>query len=183
MPEDSIRLNLKAIRNKAGLSLAATSEITGVSKAMLGQIERGESSPTLQTVWKLAKGFRIPLSALIDMPPATDRPPTDTTRGMVGEMQFKTLFPYDAACGYETFLIDLHPGQVWRSAPHDTGVSEDIIVVTGMVEVLLGDKWTTLETGQALRFVANQTHGYRNPLETRAEFINTIHYSRTGIPG
>lgn len=37
---------LKNVRRERGWSLSQTAEQTGVSKAMLGQIERGESSPT-----------------------------------------------------------------------------------------------------------------------------------------
>ena len=41
---------LKAVRSERGWSLSQTAEHTGVSKAMLGQIERGESSPTVATL-------------------------------------------------------------------------------------------------------------------------------------
>ena len=42
---------LRAQRTARGWSLDKAAEETGVSKAMLGQIERGESSPTLATLW------------------------------------------------------------------------------------------------------------------------------------
>ena len=45
-----ISANLKRIRKEKKLSLDAVSEMTGVSKSMLGQIERGESSPTVATL-------------------------------------------------------------------------------------------------------------------------------------
>lgn len=48
---------LKEIRNKRNLSLYDVSELTGVSKAMLGQIERGQSNPTISTLWKIATGI------------------------------------------------------------------------------------------------------------------------------
>ena len=47
--------NLKTIREKEKLSLEKVAQLTGVSKTMIGQIERGESSPTLTTIWKIAK--------------------------------------------------------------------------------------------------------------------------------
>ena len=73
MTEDIIGANLRKIRNAAGLSLSKAADLTGVSKAMLGQIERGESSPTIATLWKIAKGFHLPLTALIGVPDA-DQP-------------------------------------------------------------------------------------------------------------
>ncbi|HFF9481520.1 TPA: helix-turn-helix domain-containing protein, partial [Serratia marcescens] len=38
---------LRTLRTQRGWSLTQAAEYTGVSKAMLGQIERGESSPTV----------------------------------------------------------------------------------------------------------------------------------------
>ncbi|NJA70070.1 helix-turn-helix transcriptional regulator, partial [Clostridioides difficile] len=51
--------NLRLLRQEMGISLDKASKMTGVSKAMLGQIERGESSPTVSTLWKISSGFKI----------------------------------------------------------------------------------------------------------------------------
>lgn len=56
---------LKALRLARGWSLSKLAEETGVSKAMLGQIERNESSPTVSTLWKIATGLNVPFSAFI----------------------------------------------------------------------------------------------------------------------
>lgn len=53
--------NLRQIRKEKKLSLDSMAEQTGVSKSMLGQIERGESSPTVATLWKIATGCIFPL--------------------------------------------------------------------------------------------------------------------------
>ncbi len=53
--------NLKRIREEMKLSLERAADITGVSKAMLRQIETGESSPTINTIWKIATGLKIPI--------------------------------------------------------------------------------------------------------------------------
>jgi XRE family transcriptional regulator, regulator of sulfur utilization len=45
-----IAKNLKSLREKKKLSLERVAELTGVSKTMIGQIERGASSPTITTV-------------------------------------------------------------------------------------------------------------------------------------
>ena len=55
---------LKSLRTERGLSLSQTAELTGVSKAMLGQIELGKSSPTVATLWKIATGFNVAFSRL-----------------------------------------------------------------------------------------------------------------------
>lgn len=57
---------LKDIRNKRNLSLDEVTKLTGVSKAMLGQIERGQSNPTVSTLWKIATGLKVSFSLFID---------------------------------------------------------------------------------------------------------------------
>lgn len=58
--EKNIALNLKRIRKSHHMSLDMMAEKTGVSKSMLGQIERGESNPTISTIGKIVEGLRIP---------------------------------------------------------------------------------------------------------------------------
>ena len=63
----NIAYNLKRIRKSRNLSLDMLAEKTGVSKSMLGQIERGESNPTVTTVSKIMEGIKIPFEDLIYM--------------------------------------------------------------------------------------------------------------------
>ena len=70
----------------------------------------------------------------------------------------------------------LAPGQEHRSEAHDAGVTEDVYVTEGPLEVLADGGWTRLEAGRALRFAADQPHGYRAPQGQGAEFLNTLHY-------
>lgn len=181
--EDLIGPNLKKARTQAGLSLSKAAELTNVSKAMLGQIERGESSPTMATIWKLCKGLRLPLTALIG--PATTTSPlgpfdhvpehTPEDRGKDGPL-YRTLFPFDPKTGCEVFLHDLSPQWEHLTSAHSEGVIEDVFVLEGAVDILVGADWVRVDCGQALRFNADQPHGYRNPLGTRSRFHNTIHY-------
>ncbi len=61
----SIAQHLQTVRKARGLSLDKTAKLTGVSKAMLGQIERGESSPTIATLWKIATGLACSFSSFL----------------------------------------------------------------------------------------------------------------------
>ena len=106
---------LRALRQGRGWSLDRAAQATGVSKAMLGQIERGESSPTVATLWKIAAGFDTSFSALLEDAPQGEGVllrssaggdwPTDD-----GSIQVRSLFPYDPALGIEFFVIELQPG-------------------------------------------------------------------------
>jgi len=184
MEKANIQLNLKAARAKAGLSLSKTAELTGVSKAMLGQIERGESSPTIAILWKLAKGFHLPLTAFIEdlaLIPEAYNPAQSRPVKFVGSIGFHTVFPFDPVLGSETFLMTLEPEQTHTSQAHDIGVVEDVFVISGVMGVLLNGKWRDYQPGDGIRFQADQPHGYRNTTNRIVQFHNTIHYPKTGI--
>src|SRR5215475_11842708 len=57
--------NLKRLRSKRGLSLEKLAQASGVSRAMLGQVELGQSAPTINVLWKIARALGVPFSALI----------------------------------------------------------------------------------------------------------------------
>ena len=60
--------NIRKIRRERGFSLEQMAERTGVSKAMIGQIERGDSNPTVAILWKIANGLKVSFSSLIEKP-------------------------------------------------------------------------------------------------------------------
>ena len=57
---------LKAARQRHGLTLDALAERSGVSRAMISRIERGESSPTAALLVRLGSGLGLSLSALLE---------------------------------------------------------------------------------------------------------------------
>lgn len=184
-PNRHLSAALRALRSERGWSLDRTAQETGVSKAMLGQIERGESSPTIATLWKIASGFQTSLSGLIEpMPTATPdgfvHRTVDALRNQPGPdgMLVAPLFPYEPRFGFELFELTLLPGYERLSEAHEPGVTEHVIVLRGQMEVLVEGEWVELAEGHAVRFAADRSHGYRNKQETPAVFHNLIHYAQ-----
>ena len=64
----NIAYNLKRIRKSRNMSLDMLAEKTGVSKSMLGQIERGESNPTVATISRIMEGIKVSFEDLIYKP-------------------------------------------------------------------------------------------------------------------
>lgn len=173
---------LKAIRSERGWSLDQTAARTGVSKAMLGQIERGESTPTVATLWKIATGLGVPMTALLEADRGDDdvlllRDAADLrVRPSPEGMQRALVFPYEARFGFELYELTFAAGFESISEPHDTGVVEHVTVLRGEVELLIEGEWQPLKRGQALRFPADRQHGYRNPTGEEAVVMDLIHY-------
>jgi len=176
---------LKQQRQQRQWSLDTAAQKTGVSKAMLGQIERAESSPTIATLWKIAGGFNTSLSTFL----APELSPQHTSairnadqlrqQPASDDMLIAILFPYDAKFGFEMYELTLLANYQRISEPHEAGVSEHLIVISGAMEVLVEGSWQTLGQGQALRFAGDEEHGYRNPHLQPAVFHCLIHYPAT----
>jgi transcriptional regulator with XRE-family HTH domain len=177
-----ISSTLKALRQEQGWSLDKAAEETGVSKAMLGQIERQESCPTIATLWKIASGFRTSFSSFIEDAQADMSDPvyrsgqTQQLHPHDDKIRFTPIFPFDSKLNFEIFIIELLPSCEHLSPPHKHGVIEHIIVVEGKLEVLVNGIWKPLSKGEGLRFNANQPHGYRNKAKKIARFHDIIHY-------
>lgn len=175
-------MTLKELRRKKGWSLDKTAEKTGVSKAMLGQIEREESSPTIATLWKIASGFDTSFSSFIeDINSEFSHPihrggQTQQLHPRDKKIRVMPLFPFDDQLKLEIFVIELLPTCEHLSPPHQAGVIEHVVVAEGKMEVLVNDKWQPLAKGEGIRFDANQPHGYRNLSSEIAIIHDIIHY-------
>lgn len=169
---------IKRLRQQRGWSLDRAAQSTGVSKAMLGQIERGESSPTLNTLWKIARGYEVPFSELMaPMIGAEGSGPSASLEPAGGGLSVRTLVPYDGAMQAELLELTLAPGHLRTSQPHETGVIEHVIVVQGALSVEVDGQWQALTAGEVFKFTADRPHSYRNdsPFENTV-FHNLIHY-------
>ena len=169
---------LKALRAQRHWSLDRAATETGVSKAMLGQIERGESSPTLTTLWRLAKGYEVGFSTLIEpieLSLEVDKAARVTPRDSA--LAVKTLLPFDAGLHTELLDVEIEPGGLRESDGHRSGVIECTLVQSGELSVFSDDQWHRLRTGEAHRFRADQTHAYRNESQDEpARFLNVLVY-------
>lgn len=180
-----IATTLKKLRQQKGWSLDKAAIATGVSKAMLGQIEREESSPTIAILWKIATGFETSFSSFIE------EINTVSSEAMHRKGQVQTihpddkkirvlpLFSFDSQLNFELFVIELLPGCEHLSPPHKHGVIEHVVVIEGNMEVLVGGTWRSLSNGEGIRFNANQPHGYRNLTSKAATIHDIIHYPKT----
>ena len=63
-----IAYNLKRIREERNLSLGQLADSAGVSKVVLSQIEKGDSNPTINTIWKITGALQLPYTSLLELP-------------------------------------------------------------------------------------------------------------------
>lgn len=182
-----VAMNLKRIREERHMSLDMLSKVSGVSKSMLGQIERGEVNPTISTVWKIASGLKISFTELIEsreteveVVSCADIAPLT---GDEGRYRNYPLFPYDSSRRFEIYYIELDPKSSLEAEPHPEGVQEFVTVFDGSLTVTAGGEVISLGCGQAARFRADRPHTYQNPSAGISRVHMVIYYPQQGRGG
>jgi len=160
--------NLKRLRTRRGHSLERLAKLSGVSRAMLGQIETGKSTPTISLLWKVATALDVPFANLLAV---------EATRGTAvlrreaakvlsssdGRFTSRALFPFEIERRVEFYELRLAPNHREDAAAHAPGTKENLIVARGAVEISAAqDRPVTLAEGDAIFFEADVRHSYRN---------------------
>jgi len=167
--------NLRRFRSERGLSLEGLSKLSGVSRAMLGQVELGHSTPTINVVWKIARALELPFSAMIseERQPGTWVLPKAKARTLLskdGTFSSRALFPMDRPRHVEFYELRLTAGGREDADPHPPGTSENLIVGLGRIALSIDGDRRLLEEGDAIFFEADVPHSYEN-VDTKSEAV------------
>ena len=174
--------NFKLLREKKRLSLDNVAALSGVSKSMLGQIERGEVNPTITVMSKIANGLKVSFSTLLER----DDKPSETVRGDEiapiyedeGRYINYMLFTFSDSHPFEIFRVIIKPHGHLESQDHLPGSEEYVTVFSGSVVITSGGTEHPLSAGDSLRFAADVHHAYRNDTERPAELSMMIYYGK-----
>ena len=177
---DTIANNLRNIRENRSLSLDQLSELTGVSKSMLRQIETGKSSPTIATIWKIANGLRVSFTALLRKPDVQaevrsfreEKPLTAESE----HYRLFTLIPFEPQQSFETYYVEIDPGTVFSGEPHEGNVYEYVFVINGKLQISVEGKKFDINENEFLQFQANCPHEYKCIGKKMAAAIMQISY-------
>jgi XRE family transcriptional regulator, regulator of sulfur utilization len=171
-----------ALREAMSLSLRELAERSGVSAPMLSQVERGETSPTLQIAARIASGLELRLSQLLRLDEdgavtivrSGERRSGPMSRsghsyevltpplpGQRAELSRHTLAPHAVTGG---------PGD---PPMHEPGSRETALVEAGTV-VLHCDGAHELEAGDCVTFDADLPHHFENPGDTEAVLLAVV---------
>lgn len=173
-----IASNLAALRRDKHLTLQDLADITGVSKSMLGEIERASSNPTITVLWKISSGLKVPISRLIhDQEPFCSVVKADEQRMLLAPPTLiNLLFECDPTRNFEVYQLEFEAGAEHRSTSHDEGVIEYIMVYDGEFAMTVGDKNYVLKKGDSMLFEGRHDHCYANKSETTARAYSIIYY-------
>jgi transcriptional regulator with XRE-family HTH domain len=168
----SIGPRVRALREAMELSLRDLAERSGVSAPMLSQVERGETSPTLQVASRIAAGLELKLSQLLRLDEdgavsivrrAARRKGPSGARGH----RYQILTPPLPGQRAELSEHTLSPGAVTGGAGdppmHEPGSRETALVESGMVVLHCDGERYELSAGDCVTFDADLAHHFENP--------------------
>lgn len=168
---------LKLARQEKSLSLEAVSKLSGVSKSMLSQIERGESSPTISTLWNLTRALQVDFAGLLEgtvekpkiVVLRSDEVPAIAVKG--SGCHIRILSPPEDAGSLEVYELTFEIGGFLDSQPHSTGTKEHLTVTEGCLKIVSGEVSKTLNCGDTARYAADISHSISSKDGSRAMLI------------
>lgn len=171
-------VQMRALRQANGMSLKQLADAAGLSIAMVSQIERGISSPSIRSLRQLGEALGVPASRFFQdggHPPAReiDKIVRRTMRPsvMLAAKVSKHLLTPQFPGLVEMFLIVLEPGGT--SGPENyTHKGEDTgVVLRGVLELWVDGDRFILEEGDSFRFKSTLPHHFANACIERTEVI------------
>ena len=179
--QKTVAQNIKEIRERKKSTLDGAAKLTGVSRSMLAQIEKGDVNPTISVLWKIANGYKISFTSLFD---THDRAHllirADEVMPLVedeGRYINRPAFPFQEDTQFESYMIEIKPNGSLEAQPHMMGTEEFITVFAGTVEIVAGNEAFSISAGDSLRFRADVPHTYKNKGADTANLHMIIHYA------
>ena len=171
---------VREIRRGRGLTLEELAGLSGVSRAMISKLERGEKNPTLVVVAKLAEGLGVTLSRLAGTEERREVSVVPRERRMVMRdpetgFERQLLSPNFVGRGVEFIRNEIPEGSTsGEFPPHRRGVEEHIVVERGSLRATVGGEEYLLGEGDALYFEADVTHRFDNAGEGECSYYLVI---------
>lgn len=179
--------NLERLRRQRGLSLERLAALAGVSRAMLGQIEAGESTPTIALLWKVARGLDVRFADLLGNDASSDVQILSADKAKIlrsadGSFQSRALFPFDVRRRAEFYELRLQGGHSEHAEAHAEGTYENLVVQAGRLRLHIADEPPLdLRHGDAIYFRADIPHTYENPGARETVMYLVMTYAETRL--
>lgn len=172
---------LGRLRAERGLTLDALAERSGVSRSMISLIERGKSSPTAAVLDRLAAGLGVTIASLFaddaraDASPVVRRAEQATWRDPETGYVRRNLSPPRFPSPIELVEVVL-PGGARVSydnagIPRAVGVSQQIWMLEGRLELTTGGATHALDAGDCLAMRLDGPTAFRNPGDQPARYL------------
>ncbi|MEM6988298.1 MAG: cupin domain-containing protein [Pseudomonadota bacterium] len=177
--------DLRGLRRAQGLTLEDLASASGKSVSFISKIERGQARPSVTTLQDLAGALGVPVGWFFE----TDGPAPADERPHVVRAHRRRKLSYSglsstAYMGFEDHLLSAGldgqlalglstyaPGGSTGDDLYTHAGEEAGLVLSGEIDLHLGDEVFRLQAGDSFSFSASTPHRYCNPGSTQAQIV------------
>jgi transcriptional regulator with XRE-family HTH domain len=192
-PVDGIGRRLATYRTERGVRVSDLARSVGVSPSLISQIERGQSKPSVSTLFALAEALSLPVDAFFretaeptarDAAPGPERAAADEGRYVVRRAN-RAAIDIESGVRWERLtpsalrnveFLELVYGPAAESSPtlYRHPGTEMILLLSGLLDIYVGFERYRLHPGDSMHFPSALPHRYVNPTEETARAVTTI---------
>ena len=180
-PIAAIGPRVRALREAMDLSLRDLAERSGVSAPMLSQVERGETSPTLQVAGRIAAGLELSLSQLLRLDESGAVTIVRSGHGRTGGAdghRYEVLSPplpgQRAELSRHRLAAGAATGGPGDPPMHEPGARETAVVEAGAVTLHVDGARHELVAGDCVTFDADLPHHFENHGKEEAVLLAVV---------
>ena len=175
--EYAIGERIRTLRTEQNLTLDELASSSGVSRAMISRIERGEASPTAQLLAKLCSALSTTLSALFafdtkEASPLAKRADQRLWRDPESGYMRRSVSPDGLGSPVDIVEVEFPPGArvVFERQPSDRGITQHLWLFSGRLELTTESGSHSLEPGDCLFMGLGAGHIFDNPHDEPAHY-------------
>jgi len=179
--------NIQEIRRKLSMTLGHLSARSGVSKAMLSQIETEKVNPTVVTLWKIANGLNVDIDVLLKGSDDIEKKFNISRKEDItsidaeeGKIHIRVLSPFSMVEDLEMYMLTFDPGGKLESEAHFPQTEEFLSIIEGEVEVEAGVNKSTLCAGDFINYHCDVKHAICNRSDKPAVLHMIVRFNKQG---
>ncbi|HTO80507.1 MAG TPA: XRE family transcriptional regulator [Methylocystis sp.] len=178
---------LQRLINRRGRTYERVAALSGLNVSELRRIGSGEEPPTIAHLWRIAKALDVPFGSLIAAKENSGllvirKREAQAVRSGDGAFVSRALYPYNSDRPVEFYHVTVGPSHIERSEAHAPGTKETLVVARGSIEVIVGKAPPVqLDEGDAVDFLADAPHSYRNLGVVPAAIYLVMSYAPPGV--
>ena len=175
--DKTVASRLRSLRSERGLTLDQLGELSGVSRAMISRIERGEASPTAALLARLCSALGLSLSSFfegdaVDASPLARREHQALWRDPESGYLRRSVSPARTGSRVDIVEVEFPPGAAVRFPGQQASRVQwqHVWVFSGEIEMRVGDAVYRLYPGDCLYMNVGDVHEFRNPTDQPARY-------------
>jgi transcriptional regulator with XRE-family HTH domain len=182
----NVGTQVKALREREGLSMRGLAERCGLSPNTISLIERGATSPTVSTLHRMATALGVPITEFFGRVGAQacvihSRPGARPFSGSAA-VRLESLGSGLEEQSLQPFLVTMSPGADSGPGTMSHDGYELVYCLEGVLEYVIEEQNYRLESGESLLFEASRPHCWRNPGSDPSVFLLVFQTDAPGKP-